>query len=197
VLILRPFIWIRVIGLIRFRDGSVKRKASHFIQISEEVRRRPWQWSDERTRKVQTLRRKKNETDVKQSQDHTHHSLWHQGDCSQRIRSGRPNRRFRILLLRFTTPPPPPSLTSFFTRQFFLKQHDCCSHPPYFSLFSRVKITLKGRHFDTIEAIEVESQVLLNTLTDHVSHVAFKKCQKRWERCIRAERDYLESDGGQ
>jgi hypothetical protein len=40
-------------------------------------------------------------------------------------------------------------------------------HPPYFSLFPRLKIKLKGRHFDTIEVIEAESQAVLNTLTEH------------------------------
>jgi hypothetical protein len=46
-------------------------------------------------------------------------------------------------------------------------------HPPYspdlapcdFSLFPRLKIKLKGRHFDTIEVIEAESQEVVNTLT--------------------------------
>jgi hypothetical protein len=36
-------------------------------------------------------------------------------------------------------------------------------HPPYFSLFSRLKIKLKVHHFDTIEVIEAESQAVLNT----------------------------------
>jgi hypothetical protein len=36
------------------------------------------------------------------------------------------------------------------------------SHPPYVSLFK-----LKGRHFDTTEVIEVESQAVLNILTEH------------------------------
>jgi hypothetical protein len=40
-------------------------------------------------------------------------------------------------------------------------------HPPYFSLFSRLKMKLKGHHFVTIEVIEAVSQALLNTLTEH------------------------------
>jgi hypothetical protein len=63
----------------------------------------------------------------------------------------------------------------------------------YFSLFPR----LKGRHFDTTEVMEAESQVVLNTLTEHFFQDAFKKWQKRWERCIRAEGDNFEGDGGQ
>jgi hypothetical protein len=40
-------------------------------------------------------------------------------------------------------------------------------HPSYFSLFPRLKIKLKGRHFDTVEVIEAESQAVLNTLTEY------------------------------
>jgi hypothetical protein len=39
--------------------------------------------------------------------------------------------------------------------------------------------------------IEAESQAVLNSFTD-----AFKKWQKGWERCIHAEGDYFEGDGG-
>jgi hypothetical protein len=39
-------------------------------------------------------------------------------------------------------------------------------HPAYFSLFPRLKIKLKGRHFDTAEVIEAESRAVLNTLTE-------------------------------
>jgi hypothetical protein len=45
---LRPFIWSHDSGLIRFRDGSHKGSASNFMQISEKVRRRPYQWSGKR-----------------------------------------------------------------------------------------------------------------------------------------------------
>jgi hypothetical protein len=46
--------------------------------------------------------RLKKETGEKQSQGHSRHSLWQQGDCSQRICPGRPNSQFRILLWHFT-----------------------------------------------------------------------------------------------
>jgi predicted helicase len=38
-----------------------------------------------------------------------------------------------------------------------------------------LKIKLKCRHFDTIEAIEVESQAVLNTLPEHEFQDEFKK----------------------
>jgi hypothetical protein len=40
------------------------------------------------------------------------------------------------------------------------------------------------------------AQAVLNTLTEHHFQDAFMKWQKRWERCIRAEEDYFEGDGG-
>jgi hypothetical protein len=64
-------------------------------------------------------------------------------------------------------------------------------NPPYFSLFPRLKVKLKGRHFDKIELIEAESQAVLNTLTEHDFQDAFGRWPKCWERCIRAEEDYF------
>jgi hypothetical protein len=54
---------------------------------------------------------------------------------------------------------------------------------------------LKRRHFDITEVIEVEPQKVLNTPTEHDFQNAFKKLQKHWELCIRAERDCFEGDG--
>jgi hypothetical protein len=50
---------------------------------------------------------------------------------------------------------------------------------------------------DTTEVIETESQAVLKTLTEHNFQDAFKKWQKRWERCIRTDGKYCESVGGQ
>jgi hypothetical protein len=47
-------------------------------------------------------------------------------------------------------------------------------HPPYFSLFPRLKIKLNGHHFHTIKLIGAESQAVLNTLTEHDLQDTFK-----------------------
>jgi hypothetical protein len=60
-----------------------------------------------------------------------------------------------------------------------------------------LKIKQKGRHFDTTEVIDIESQAMLNTLTEHDFQDAFKKWRKHLERCIHVEGDYFEGDGGQ
>jgi hypothetical protein len=44
---------------------------------------------------------------------------------------------------------------------------------------------------------EAESQVVLSTITEHGFQDAFKKWQKRWKRCIRAEGNSFKGDGGQ
>jgi hypothetical protein len=41
---------------------------------------------------------------------------------------------------------------------------------------------LNGRHFDTVEVIEAESQAVLNSLTAHDFQDAFENWQKVWER---------------
>jgi hypothetical protein len=86
---------------------------------------------------------------------------------------------------------------SFFTGKFVIKNNwIVVPHPPYFTLFPRVKIKPYGRHFDTVEVIKVESQVVLNTLKEHNFQDAFKKWQKCWESYIIMEGDYFEGDGG-
>jgi hypothetical protein len=67
-------------------------------------------------------------------------------------------------------------------------------HPPYFSLFPRMKIKLKSLHFDTMEVIEAESQAVLNTLTENDFQDAFKNGRKYKERFIRACGNCFEGD---
>jgi hypothetical protein len=66
-------------------------------------------------------------------------------------------------------------------------------HPPTF-LFLRLKIKLKGRHFNTAEVIEAESQAVLNALIEHDFQDAFKNGRSAVNV---AEGDYFEGDGGQ
>jgi hypothetical protein len=65
--------------------------------------------------------------------------------------------------------------TSLFTREFLAKNKmTVVPYLPYISLFTRLKIKLKGRHFDTIEAIKAKPQAVLNTLTEPDFQDAFK-----------------------
>jgi hypothetical protein len=53
-------------------------------------------------------------------------------------------------------------------------------HPPYFSLFLRLKTKLKCSYFDRIKVIEAESQAALNTLREHDFQAAFKNDRSSW-----------------
>jgi hypothetical protein len=60
------------------------------------------------------------------------------------------------------------SYTSFFTRKFFYqKQHDCRLPSILLVSASPIEDKVKGQHFETTELIEAETEVVLNTLTEH------------------------------
>jgi hypothetical protein len=68
-----------------------------------------------------------------------------------------------------------------FTREFLTKSNmTVFPQPLYFSLFPRLKIKMKVRHFDTTEVIEAESRAVLNTLTEHYFQDAFKNSRSAW-----------------
>jgi hypothetical protein len=196
-----------------FRYEFEKRAVSNCVQISEKVRRRPWRWLNKRSEKKawalhgksKLTETERDDTCEEQIQEHAQHFIWHQGDCSQRIRPNRLNSQFRTLLWRFTAtawkcaqtssrnfttkdwllhPDTALSYTSFSPGIFWQKNNmTVVSHPPYICLFFffQLKIKLKSRNFDTIEVIETESQAMLNTLIEHDFEDAFKI----WERCTR------------
>jgi hypothetical protein len=59
-----------------------------------------------------------------------------------------------------------PSHNSLLTKGiFYQNQHGCRPPPSLHYSVSRLKIKLKGRHFDTTEVMEAESQAVLNSLT--------------------------------
>jgi hypothetical protein len=90
-----------------------------------------------------------------------------------------------------------PSHGSSFTREYFIKSKmTVFPHPLYLSLFLRLKIKLKVRHFDTTEVVEEESQAVLNTLTEHDLQDAFKKMVEALEQCVLADGNCFDGDGG-
>jgi hypothetical protein len=83
------------------------------------------------------------------------------------------------------------------------------THPPYsldsapcdLFLFTKMKLNPKGRRFDTNEEFQVESQRVLDTLTENDFQEEFQKWRRRWDRylptCVRvmaAYRPYGEFD---
>jgi len=76
-------------------------------------------------------------------------------------------------------------------------------HPPHspdlppadFFPFPKLKTTLKGRRFQTIEEIQETSIRELSAITKNAFQEAFQQWKKRWERCIASRGDYCE--GGQ
>jgi len=68
--------------------------------------------------------------------------------------------------------------------------------PCDFFLLPNIKLRLKGRRFNRTKEIYAESQEVIDTLIFE----NFQGCKKSWEtcwdRCIRAQGDYFDEDGG-
>ena len=75
-------------------------------------------------------------------------------------------------------------------------------HPPYspdlapadFFLFPKLKTTLKGRRFQTIEEIQENAIRELRAITERAFQEAFQQWKKRWEQCIASRGDYFKGD---
>ena len=68
--------------------------------------------------------------------------------------------------------------------------------PCDFYVFLEMKLRLKGWSFLSIDEIQAESQLALNTIRPADFNECFQKWQNRWDRCIQAQGDYFEGDGG-
>ena len=98
-----------------------------------------------------------------------------------------------------------PAHTSLVLREFPTKNNTTTvPHPAYspdlapcnFYVFPKMILQLKGRRFVSIEEIKAESQQVLNMLTPEDFNECFQKWQNRCDRCIQAQGDYFEGDGG-
>jgi len=98
-----------------------------------------------------------------------------------------------------------PQLLSFNILQFLatnimtVNPHPPNSHDlaPYgFFLFPKLSLRMKVRRFDTTVEIQEESQRVLDTVPKRDLQGCFQAWQKRWDRCIRANVEYFEGDGG-
>jgi hypothetical protein len=56
---------------------------------------------------------------------------------------------------------------------------------------------VEGARFDTVKEIQVDTQIVLSTLTNkHFQH-AFQKWQKHRDWCVRSQEDYFEGGGAE
>jgi hypothetical protein len=53
-------------------------------------------------------------------------------------------------------------------------------------------LKLKGRRFETVSAIQWESQAVLDSIKKNDFHGALEAWEKLWDRCIRSQGDYFE-----
>jgi hypothetical protein len=60
-----------------------------------------------------------------------------------------------------------------------------------------MKIRLKGRIFDTVEEIHMETQMVPNTLTKEHFQDAFQDWHKHWDQCVQSQGDYFEGGGAE
>jgi transposase len=88
-------------------------------------------------------------------------------------------------------------------REFLAKDEtSVVPQPPYspdlapadFFLFPKMKSTLKGRRFQTVDEIEENSLRDLCAIPQNTFQDAFQNWTKRWERCINSGGEYFEGD---
>jgi len=94
-------------------------------------------------------------------------------------------------------------MTKILIRSYLAKhQTSVVPHPAYssdlaptdFSQFPKLKTTLKGRRFQTIEEIQENAIRELRAITEIAFQEAFQQWKKRWERCIASREDCFEGD---
>jgi len=95
-----------------------------------------------------------------------------------------------------------PAQASLLIRSYLAKhQTSVVPHPPYspdlvpadFFLFPKLKTTLKGCRFQTIEEIQENEIRELHAITESAFQEAFQQWKKR-ERCVASRGDYFEGD---
>jgi hypothetical protein len=66
--------------------------------------------------------------------------------------------------------------------------------PADFFLFAKLKSTIKGRRFQTVEDVEENSPRNLCAIPQNTFQEAFQNWKKRWEQCINGGEECCEGD---
>jgi transposase len=96
-----------------------------------------------------------------------------------------------------------PAHSSFLVRGFLAKHATTVlPQPPYspdlapadFFLFPKLKTTLKGHRFESIEVIKTNLLAKLRSIPTKAFQEGFRTLKKRWQRCIQSRGEYSEGD---
>jgi hypothetical protein len=66
--------------------------------------------------------------------------------------------------------------------------------PADFFLFPKLKSTLKGSHFESMEVIKTNSLAHLHIIPKTAFQECFRTLKKRWQQCIQSRGEYFEGD---
>jgi transposase len=66
--------------------------------------------------------------------------------------------------------------------------------PADFFLFPKLKSTLKGCRFESIEAIKTNLLAHLRSIPETAFQECFRTLKKRWQHCIQSRGEYFEGD---
>ena len=90
------------------------------------------------------------------------------------------------------------SVTEFLaTKQITVLEHPAYSPnlaPSDFLLFPKIKEILKGRHFDDIYGIRINTKAALKIVPQNQFQNCFEGWTRRWQRCIASQGEYFEGD---
>jgi hypothetical protein len=96
-----------------------------------------------------------------------------------------------------------PAHCAFRVKEFLAKKNiTVVEHPHYlpdlapreFFLFSRIRNTLKGEHFDDTDEIKSNTVISLNGISENDFQACFQSWKTCMQRCVRAEGDYFQGD---
>jgi len=118
------------------------------------------------------------------------------------VRRKRPEKWVNGFILHYDSAP---SHTSLLVWQFLSNKNiTMFPYPPYspdlapcnFWLFPKVKMTMKGKRFESIQDIMLATTAQLRTLTKENLQNCFRKWQERWDKCVQSEGEYFEGING-
>ena len=85
------------------------------------------------------------------------------------------------------------------TKQITVLEHPAYSPdlaPSYLFLFPKIKEILKGRHFDDIHDIRINTTATLKAIPQNQFHNCFEGWTRRWHRCLASQGVYFEGEHG-